>query len=150
MQWEDFLRKLNNFICQVEPKLVKIILFAIGTYFPRLCKFDNVNVILITLCFESCVLVNCIDWFLKREQYAYHHQWWRSFWNGASIGIFFFMYLLHVGWKDFQLLGTLTHVLYVGVSGVLSVLLGLLCGFFGVLSSLGFALYLFYYKKNGR
>ena len=106
--------------------------------------------ILIALCFESCVLVSCIDWSLRREQYAYHHQWWRSFWNGASIGIFFFFYLLHIGWKDFQLLGTLTHVLFFGVSGVLSVLLGLVCGFFGVLSSLGFAMYLFYYKKNGR
>lgn len=51
MQWEDFLCKLNNFIGQVKPKLIKIILFAVGTYFPSLCKFDNVTVILITLCF---------------------------------------------------------------------------------------------------
>ena len=104
----------------------------------------------IALCVESCVIVNCVEWSLKREQYAYHHQWWRSFWHGASVGIFFFMYLFHVAWKEFQLVGLLSQFLYLGMTAILSLLLGLVGGFFGVLSSLGFALYVFYYKKNGR
>jgi hypothetical protein len=102
------------------------------------------------VCCESCVLVSCLDWYLRREQYAYHHQWWRSFWNGASIGFFFFLYSLQYAWRGLHLIGWVSKFLYGGIIILLSLCLGLFGGFFGVLFSLGFALYLYYYEKNSR
>jgi hypothetical protein len=85
------------------------------------------------VCSESCVLVTCLQWcYLSGTD---RHLWWTSFCNGASVGLFSFLYNLYLIHSQLDLIGFLSNLLCWSTNGLLSLSLTFLCGAVGFAST---------------
>jgi transmembrane 9 superfamily protein 2/4 len=85
------------------------------------------------LCSESCVLVTCLQWCYMSG--TGRHTWWTSFCNGASVGLFFFLYNLYLIHSQLDLTGLLSYLLCWSTNGLLSLSLFFFCGAIGFAST---------------
>merc|ERR1711957_123958 len=72
---------------------------------------------------------------LCNEEYRW---WWRSFWAGASAGMYLFGYSLWFLVTRLELVGFLPTLVYMTYMGIICVGFSLYCGGVGVLSSFWF------------
>jgi hypothetical protein len=87
----------------------------------------------VLVCSESCVLVTCLQWcYLSGTG---RHMWWTSFCNGASVGLFSFLYNLYLIHSQLDLIGILSNILCWSINGLLSLSLIFFCGSIGFVST---------------
>jgi transmembrane 9 superfamily protein 2/4 len=85
------------------------------------------------VCSESCILITCLQWCYLRG--TGRHLWWTSFCNGASVGLFSFLYNLYLIHSQLDLIGLLSNLLCWGTNGLLSLSLIFFCGAIGFAST---------------
>jgi len=67
-----------------------------------------------------------------------HQWWWRSFFNGASVGLYLFLYSVWFFFSQMQLVGFLPVMIYATYMSMISIALALFSGAVGVLSCFWF------------
>lgn len=67
-----------------------------------------------------------------------HQWWWRSFFNGASVGMYLFLYSVWFFFSQMQLVGFLPVMIYATYMSMISIALALFSGAVGVLSCFWF------------
>jgi len=67
-----------------------------------------------------------------------HQWWWSCFFNGASVGLYLFMYSIWFLFQKMDLVGFLPVMIYITYMSMISMALSLFCGAVGVLSCFWF------------
>jgi len=96
--------------------------------------FLTIVCLVFTLSVSTVAMVMCYCQ-LCNEDYKW---WWKSFLNGASIGLYLFVYSLYYLVAKLELVGFLSLVVYVSYMGLICFAFALYCGGVGFISSFWF------------
>lgn len=96
--------------------------------------FLTIVCLIFTLSVSTVSMVMCYCQ-LCNEDYKW---WWKSFFNGASIGFYLFIYSLFYLFAKLELVGILSLVVYVSYMGMICFAFALYCGGVGFISSFWF------------
>ena len=96
--------------------------------------FLTVVCLVFTLSVSTMSMVMCYCQ-LCNEDYKW---WWKSFFNGASVGFYLFVYSLYYLVTKLQLVGLLSLVVYISYMGLICFAFALYCGGVGFISSFWF------------
>lgn len=104
--------------------------------------FVNANM---TICVVSLISVICTYMNLRAGNWRW---WWRAFFNGATVGLWVFLYMMWMMITEFKFSNFASDLVYMTWGMVAAILVGSLCGAVSLLSSWFFVTVLYMQSKS--
>lgn len=104
--------------------------------------FLNTNLM---LCVVSLISIICTYINLRAGNWKW---WWRSFFNGAAVGVWVFIYMMWMAMTEFKITNFASDIVYILYSMLAGQLFGCMCGAVSLMASWFFVTILYMSSKS--